>query len=257
MIRGSEQTHGYYGNLLVSPGLLQRRNASHRAKFEIDFHKQNLSHPALGFMTSLSMFRPFRFVPRHLRCYRYYSNTEALDRWVSSSKKLVVLSDSFHVEHLSDLYITLPTRDGTRKPYQPPIASSPLGYGHHLAFFHERVSESQLREDGTEDTFSPPKPFTRRMWVGGKMFWHNSNPLIIGRKATAASTLATIEKKGFTDSSKAPMIFVTQKMDYTMEGEKSPSVTEERAHVYLSSNADVNKGVRIGVIFHDFMSFVP
>jgi len=175
----------------------------------------------------------------------HHSNVEALDRWMISSKQLanaIVLSDVFHFEHLSDLYITLPTRDGTRKPYQPPIVSSPLGYGHHLVFFHQRVPESQLREDGTEDTFCPPQPFTRRMWAGGKITWHNDNPLIIGQKATAASSLATIERKELQAPSKTPMIFVNQKIDFTMDGGKYPSVVEERTHVYL---ADVTKGVRV------------
>jgi hypothetical protein len=189
-----------------------------------------------------------------LRSARRYTvqTVEALDKWISSPKQLV-LSDTFHLEHLSDLYITLPTRDGTRNPYKQPVDSSPLGYGHHLAFFHERVPEVQLREDGTEDTFSPPKPFTRRMWAGGRMTWHNDHPLLVGRKATASSTLAAIEKKGFDDSSKTPMIFVNQNINFTLEGGKGPSVVEERAHVYLFSNADVNNGVRAGVIFHNFV----
>jgi len=185
----------------------------------------------------------------------HHSNVEALDRWMISSKQLanaIVLSDVFHFEHLSDLYITLPTRDGTRKPYQPPIVSSPLGYGHHLVFFHQRVPESQLREDGTEDTFCPPQPFTRRMWAGGKITWHNDNPLIIGQKATAASSLATIERKELQAPSKTPMIFVNQKIDFTMDGGKYPSVVEERTHVYL---ADVTKGVRVGVLFQFYAYF--
>lgn len=85
------------------------------------------------------------------------------------------------------------------------------------------------------------------------MTWHNDNRLIIGQKATAASTLATIEKKRFDGSSKTPMIFVNQKIDFTMDGRKYPSVVEERSHVFLSSNADVNKGVRAGVC--DLSSF--
>ena len=190
---------------------------------------------------------------KKIRLARHYSNVEALDRWIVSSKQLaIVLSDVFHFEHLSDLYITLPTRDGTRKPYQPPTVSSPLGYGHHLAFFHQRVPESQLREDGTEDTFCPPQPFTRRMWAGGRITWHNDNPLIIGQKATATSALATIEKKGFDGPSKAPLVFVNQKIDFTMGG-KHPSVVEERTHVYLPSNVDVSKGIRAGVVFHNVM----
>jgi len=143
-----------------------------------DFHSRshsssvNVCREITTYMSWLSSI--FKFAPRYFLNSRlagttcHYSNAEALGRWTSSPKQLV-LSSSFHFEPLSDLYVTLPTRDGSRKPYQPPITSSPLGYGHHLPFFHERIPESQLREDGTEDTFCPPKPFTRRMWAGGRM----------------------------------------------------------------------------------------
>jgi hydroxyacyl-ACP dehydratase HTD2-like protein with hotdog domain len=95
------------------------------------------------------------------------------------------------------------------------------------------------------------------MWAGGRMTWYNDNPLIIGHKASASSTLATIEKKGFDAPHKTPMIFVSQKIDFTMEGKKDPSVVEERSHVYLSNNADADKGIRAGVIVHDFIHLSP
>ncbi|RDB20529.1 Mesaconyl-C(4)-CoA hydratase [Hypsizygus marmoreus] len=190
----------------------------------------------------------FKIAVRQLSAVRRYStatkiDSEALDKWISSPSHEVAFEDSFRSEHLSNLYITLPTRDGTRKPYQEPKDGSPLGYGHHLVFFHSRVPESQLRENGTEPGFSPPKPFSRRMWAGGKITWDPENPLIIGNKATARSTFASIEKKGFEDPQKDPMLVVTQKIDITMKGMQKPSVTEERSHVYLST-ADTKKAAR-------------
>ncbi|KAF8077909.1 hypothetical protein FPV67DRAFT_1557342 [Lyophyllum atratum] len=162
-----------------------------------------------------------------------HSEVDALNKWISSPRELI-LSDSFHFEHLSDLYITLPTRDGTRQPYQAPREASPLGYGHHLAFFHSRTPESELREDGTDADFSPPEPFTRRMWAGGKITWDPENPLIIGNRATATWGIDAVEKKGFDDPSKNPM----------MDGKARPSVSEERSHVYISNAANIKKVVR-------------
>ncbi|TFK42545.1 hypothetical protein BDQ12DRAFT_676393 [Crucibulum laeve] len=162
-------------------------------------------------------------------------NTDALDKWIESPPTHTLV-DRFTFEHLSDLYITLPTRDGTRTPYITPEESQPLPYGHHLAFFHARQPESRLREDGTDEDISPPKPFLRRMWAGGKITWNHGNPLLIGGKATTTSTVEAATKKGFEKGN--PMVFVTQKIDITMEDSKSPSVVEERSHVYFPETAE-------------------
>ncbi|KAG2357672.1 hypothetical protein BDR07DRAFT_1419598 [Suillus spraguei] len=152
-------------------------------------------------------------------------NLQVLDAWIASPKSLG-FTDTFHSNHLSDLYITLPTRDGTRE-------GSPLGYGHHLAFFHPRNPEVSLRADGTDADFCPPEPFTRRMWAGGTMAWNNDQPLRVGEKATAVSTVAKVEKKGFEVGK--PMIFVKQRIEVTVEGQSKPGMVEERAHVYQAS----------------------
>lgn len=165
---------------------------------------------------------------------RYYSsgpfslNTQALDNWIASEKKLS-LNDTLSSNHLADLYITLPTRDGTQgKPY-PPLEGSKLDYGHHLAFFHPRNPEALLRPDGTDADFCPPEPFTRRMWAGGAMKWFD--PLLIGEKADAISTVSSIQKKGFEKGT--PMVFVNQTIEYKAAGKRNPGIIEERAHVYL------------------------
>ncbi|KAJ7230683.1 hypothetical protein GGX14DRAFT_584271 [Mycena pura] len=158
-------------------------------------------------------------------------DAQALDTWLASPKQLV-LRDTFSIERLSDLYITLPTRDGSRRPYSPPSLSTPLGYGAHLAFFHPRNAESDLRPDGTDSEFCPPNPFTRRMWAGGRITWDSRNPLLVGTSAVSTSTIDSVEKKGFEKGS--PMVFVTQKITVTMDGNSAPSLVEERSHVYLA-----------------------
>ncbi|KAG6832143.1 hypothetical protein H0H87_002455 [Tephrocybe sp. NHM501043] len=165
---------------------------------------------------------------------------DALNKWISAPRE-INLTDTFHLERLSDLYITLPTRDGTRQPYLPPKEASPLGYAHHIAFFHTRTPEAELREDGTEGDFSPPAPFTRRMWAGGKMVWDPELPLMIGQRAEAAWGVDSVQKKGFGVPGKSPMVFVNQRIDVTMQGNTRPSLVEERSHVYVSE-AEASSG---------------
>lgn len=137
----------------------------------------------------------------------------SLDKWIAQSHTLV-LQDSLSADHLADLYITLPTRDGTRHPSIVPAAGQPLNYGHHLAFFHPRNPEAELRLDGTDGDFCPPPPFTRRMWAGGKIKWNA--PLIVGKLSTASSIFHSVTKKGFEKGN--PMVFVKQHVFYQNDG---------------------------------------
>lgn len=172
---------------------------------------------------------------------RRFLSTSSLDAWIASPKSLV-LTDTFHSNHLSDLYITLPTRDGTHgRPFASPVEGTPLGYGHHLAFFHPRNPEASLRTDGTDADFCPPEPFTRRMWAGGTMTWNKERALKVGEKATAVSTVAKVEKKGFEVGK--PMIFVKQRIEVTVDGQSQPGMVEERAHVFQAPVASVGSRV--------------
>ncbi|KAF8550282.1 hypothetical protein OG21DRAFT_1419944 [Imleria badia] len=173
-------------------------------------------------------------------CKRRVSSS-ALDAWITPPKSLA-LTDSLSPTHLADLYITLPTRDGSRPGhlYQPPTRGTPLGYGHHLAFFHPRHPESALRPDGTDADFCPPEPFTRRMWASGTMRWNTKRggTLRVGDDAHSVSTIASVEKKGFDAANAHPMVFVTQRIHITARGREEPSVVEERSHVYLASRGN-------------------
>lgn len=190
------------------------------------------------------MLRLSRVSARHLSTSNASAlNSEALNKWIGSEKNLC-LHDTLRPEHLSDLYITLPTRDGTRgAPYQSPANGRNLDYGHHLVFFHPRNPEAVLRPDGTDADFCPPEPFTRRMWAGGSMKWHS--PLVVGDKVVASSTVSSIEKKGFDKGS--PMVFVNQTIEYAKEGTGVPSVVEGRSHVYLPpGHTNTQRKVRKG-----------
>ena len=142
--------------------------------------------------------RRIRTYPTHHRestaCPNTMREYRALDEWISSKKKLVI-HDTLRPEHLSDLYVTLPTRDGSHRPVRYPEEGDRLQPGHHLVFFHPRNPESVLRVDGTDADFCPPEPFTRRMWAGGVMKW--KKPLTLGTKVTSTSVIDSVEKKGF------------------------------------------------------------
>ncbi|KAI0374944.1 hypothetical protein BV20DRAFT_961178 [Pilatotrama ljubarskyi] len=181
-----------------------------------------------------------RGVPQRIPSRRHYSSPpppppalgvdlDSLDRWISADKHLT-LDDTLRPEHLADLYITLPTRDGTLRAYTPPQEGAPLGYGHHLVFFHPRNPESALRSDGTDTDFCPPEPFTRRMWAGGRMEW--KRPLCVGDRATALATIGAVSKKGFEKGT--PMVFVSQKIEYRKRDGDEVCIEEERSHVYLA-----------------------
>ncbi len=60
---------------------------------------------------------------------------------------------------------------------RPELADSLPAHGtslppcYHLAYFTPAQVEEQLGSDGTDTSFNPPRPFTRRMWAGGEVEW--------------------------------------------------------------------------------------
>ncbi|TRM56219.1 hypothetical protein BD626DRAFT_520401 [Schizophyllum amplum] len=202
-------------------------------------------------------FARLRTAPAH----RLSFHSDALAHWIDAPKE-AKYEDTPHVERLADLFATLPTRDGTRKPYEALRTGEQLPHGHHLAFFYPRSPEGKLRPDGTDGAFCPPPPFVRRMWAGGSMSWDNARPLRVGEPVTAVAVVdeggvqvkAGAEGKtgaglGATTDVKAeartkvetrdkpPMVFVNQHIAYTPVGERAPAVVERRSHVFLPGAA--------------------
>ena len=156
-----------------------------------------------------------------------------MDAWIQS-RASYTLTDPIGLSHTRDLYTSLPTRDGTRTTYVEPKIGAPLPHGHHLAFFGARKPEPLLRDDGTDEDVSPPSPFTKRMWVGGTIHWDTKQDLVIGEEAVAHSSVHSVERKRFEEG--RPMLFVTQRMEITQNGNPNPAIVEDRAHVYFHAD---------------------
>ncbi|KAL1761767.1 hypothetical protein FB107DRAFT_200460 [Schizophyllum commune] len=163
-------------------------------------------------------------------------HTETLAQWIDSPKE-ANYKDTLHTERLADLFATLSTRDGTRKPFEVPRADEPLPYGHHLTFFYPRSAEPNLRPDGTDGSFCPPAPFIRRMWAGGNMSWDNTHPLRVGDSVIAVATTSKERDEPAIEVTKSSMVFVNQHIAYTAEGHRAPSIVERRSHVFLPGAA--------------------
>lgn len=74
-----------------------------------------------------------------------------------------------------------------------PENGTPLPAGYHLAYFTPAQVEAHLGRDGTDTTFNPPRPFTRRMWAGGELEWTGGdiNRLKVGQKVTEVTKLVS------------------------------------------------------------------
>lgn len=218
-------------------------------------------HPRRFIMSMLKLLRPARIIATRQSLFKAQSRfqmqhgnigeskrlfstpadtegNDALEKWIASPPTHTII-DSLNTEHLLDMYITLPTRDGTMRPYVAPEVGDVLPFGHHLGFFHARRPEKYLRADGTDEDISPPTPFTKRMWAGGNITWNNDSPLLVGKNTYGASSVAKSEKKGF-DKGK-PMLFITQRIKFSQEESLAPSVVEERRHVYFHAEIFANR----------------
>lgn len=90
---------------------------------------------------------------------------------------------------------------------QLPKNGTPLPPGYHLAYFTPSQVEAHLGRDGTDTTFNPPSPFTRRMWAGGEIEWvGGDNKLRIGQEVTETTSL--VSAKGKKDRLGGQMVIV-------------------------------------------------
>ena len=84
---------------------------------------------------------------------------------------------------------------GLEDEVRVPLNGTPLPPGYHLAYFTPAALPGGLGQDGTDISFSPAEPFTRRMWAGGRLSWEKENPLRIGDEATETTKLVAAEPK--------------------------------------------------------------
>lgn len=77
---------------------------------------------------------------------------------------------------------------------------TPVPPGYHLVYFTPAFLETELGADGTDASYNPESPFTRRMWAGGEVSWPRDaqgrpNPLRVGQQVTETTRVLSAEAK--------------------------------------------------------------
>ncbi|KAI4091677.1 MAG: hypothetical protein LQ339_008089 [Xanthoria mediterranea] len=109
-----------------------------------------------------------------------------------------------------------------------PANGTPLAPGYHLVYFTPIALPDELGQDGTDISFSPAEPFTRRMWAGGEMNWEKGNPLRIGDEAVETTRLVSAEPK--TGRTGEEMIIV--RVEKAFENANGPTLVDKRDWVF-------------------------
>lgn len=113
----------------------------------------------------------------------------------------------------------------------PPPAGTPLPPGYHLVYFTPAACENELGVDGTDRSYSPDPPFTRRMWAGGEMHWPRScadgriNPLRVGQEVRETTRFLAAEAKVVKRTGEEMIIVGVEKL---FENEDGIAVIDRR-----------------------------
>jgi hydroxyacyl-ACP dehydratase HTD2-like protein with hotdog domain len=85
---------------------------------------------------------------------------------------------------------------------EEPAAGTPIPPGYHWIWFTPAQLPGILGLDGTDASFNPDAPFTRRMWAGGSVEWPGAEPgqgdnslLQVGDTVTEVTRLLSCEPK--------------------------------------------------------------
>ncbi|OQE45880.1 hypothetical protein PENCOP_c001G08011 [Penicillium coprophilum] len=80
-----------------------------------------------------------------------------------------------------------------------PQSAVPVPPGYHLAYFTPAFMETELGPDGTDASYNPDAPFTRRMWAGGEVLWPrldgNPNPIRVGQEVLETTRVLSAQPK--------------------------------------------------------------
>lgn len=100
-----------------------------------------------------------------------------------------------------------------------PAQGTPLPAGYHLAYFTPAQLPGILGLDGTDASFNPEAPFTRRMWAGGSVAWPGADPgssadnhyLKVGEDATETTKVLSCEAKTIKKTGESMLVVGVQK----------------------------------------------
>jgi hydroxyacyl-ACP dehydratase HTD2-like protein with hotdog domain len=114
----------------------------------------------------------------------------------------------------------------------PPPPGTPIPPGHHLIYFTPAFLESELGADGTDTSYNPFPPFTRRMWAGGEVSWrrrgdNNGKPnlLRVGQTVSETTKVLSAEPKVVRKTGEAMIVVGVEK---TLANEEGVAVVDRR-----------------------------
>ena len=140
--------------------------------------------------------------------------------------KTETLSDDIAAAPVRGLSATLDREDPL------PITGTALPPLWHWLYFLPQHRQSELGPDGhaRRGGFLPPVPLPRRMWAGGRLQWHQDNPLVVGDAVKRISRIESVtHKAGRTGD----LLFVLVK--HEMHNAKGLALTEEHDIVYRAA----------------------
>ncbi|MGA2550959.1 MAG: MaoC family dehydratase N-terminal domain-containing protein [Burkholderiaceae bacterium] len=143
---------------------------------------------------------------------------ERYAQWVGQS---ATLTERIAAQPLEAWSATLDREDA------PPQEGDALPALSHWLYFLPRARQSLLGEDGhpARGGFLPPVRLPRRMWAGGRIWWHQ--PLCVGDEATRTSQVQSVTHKR---GQSGDLVFVVVK--HVIATQRGPVLTEEHDIVY-------------------------
>lgn len=105
-----------------------------------------------------------------------------------------------------------------------PVKGTPLPPGYHLVYFTPSAFESELGNDGSDRTFNPLPPFTRRMWAGGDMVWSRHNLLRVGDVVSETTRVVKADPKRTRDG----MEMIVVGVEKTFENKDGIALVDRR-----------------------------
>lgn len=132
-------------------------------------------------------------------------------------------------------------------PNAPP-PDTPVPPGYHLVYFTPAFLENELGADGTDASYNPKSPFTRRMWAGGEVLWPRGadgkpNLLRVGQEVRETTRVLSATPKVVKKTGE-DMIVVGVEMEFS--NEHGISVIDRRSvmdhyRLYVGSVENTNE----------------
>lgn len=97
-------------------------------------------------------------------------------------------------------------------------------------YFTPAFLEGELGADGTDRSYNPESPFTRRMWAGGEVRWPRKdggvlNPLRVGQEVRETTKVLSAEPKVVRKTGEEMVVVGVEK---TFENEDGVAVVDRR-----------------------------